>query len=119
MIDFDIKLTPDLSEVKSDLERSLEDATKRIFRELATDAPLEMQSLIGSPPPSAKGSPPARRSGNLQRSLRGTLTSPQSAEIEMADYAQYLDPVFDGYLERPFIEISIARTLKKTLVDLQ
>ncbi len=102
--------------VQADLTRTIEDATAQIVRSISENAPEEMRaemSITGGR--SQRGEAPHRQTGYLARSLRGTVTSPTSAEIEMADYAEYLDPLFGGNLDRPFAEIGITRAIAKSL----
>lgn len=117
----DISFQIEISQaVQADLTRTIEDATARIVRSIAEDAPEEMRlemSVTGGR--SSRGEAPHRQTGYLARSLRGTVTSPTQAEIEMADYAQYLDPLFGGNLDRPFAEAGITRAIAKSIENLQ
>ena len=132
---FEIDLDPDLQRVLSELGRSVEEVTAKIVKTIAEDAPGEMQAIMagsspsGKPAPgggkhSAKGQAPAIVTRELFRSLQGKVVSPTEAEILMADHGFYLDPLFEGepggggYLDRPFIELGLNRTIAKSLSDL-
>lgn len=118
-INFQIEIDPTVAFVMRDAERTIEDVTAQIVRQIATDAPDEMRALMNvTGGKSARGEAPHRQSGFLARSLSGRVVSPAEAEIEMAGYAEYLDPIFGGKLDRPFIEEGVARTLAKSLSDL-
>lgn len=112
----ELSLEPFDFELKADLERSIEETTASLVKDIAGSVPFDLQQAVGSSS-SAKGSPPAKRTGFLQRSIKGYVVSPTAIEIEMADYAQYLDPYLGGSLDRPFIEESLERTLAKSLGD--
>lgn len=99
-----------------DLTRTIEQATAEIIRQIADDAPAETAALMPTAAGrSKKGAPPNRQSGNLARTLRATVIAPTTAEIEMAGYAEYLDPFFGGNLDRPFIETGIDRAIAKNI----
>ncbi len=62
--------------VQADLSRSIEDATARIIRSIAEDAPDEMRaemSITGGR--SKRGEAPHRQTGFLARELKGTVTN--------------------------------------------
>ena len=100
-------------EIQTDLERLLEDATAQIMRDFEKEAPPVFKESLGNPPPSKRGSHPAKRSGNLQRTLTATLTAPDTVEMSFESYAQYLDSIFGGELGRDFIEEDVVRALSK------
>ena len=118
-VGFQIELAPEIERVRTDLERSIENVTSKVVRVIAEDAPEEMQSLMTAGGVSVKGESPRIRSGDLFRSLKGTVTSPTEIEIEMIGYSQFLDPVFGGNLDRPFVEKGIDRALAKSLSAFQ
>ena len=94
------------------ISRSLEEVTAQILRDIEKEAPEQFQQVLDSPPPSEEGNAPAKRTGNLIRSLQARVISPTEAELEMAYYAQHLDPFFDEpNYERPFIQRGMAQTL--------
>ena len=121
-MDFAVKfeITP------QDVARSLNEAVKPLKREvmqfLADEAPDAMQAVMMESSPagnpargggkhSAYGQPPAIITRTLLTSLRGRVIDENTVEIEMAHYAQYLDPAFGGRLNRPFIQPGIIRAL--------
>lgn len=113
-----------MPEIDAVLEKEMESETSDVIRKLADYAPEEMQKAMMLSVPSgagykggrrsAKGQPPAIATGNLLTSVHGAVLSNDTAEIEMAYYAEFLDPFFDkGYLDRPFIEDSITKSLER------
>ncbi len=106
--------------VAADLTRTIEDATAQLVRSIAEDAPDEMRaemSITGGR--SVRGEAPHRQTGYLARNIKGVVVSPTQAEIEFPFYAEYLDPVLDGNLDRPFIDIGITRAIAKSIENLQ
>lgn len=110
----------------SDIARSLNEEAKSLKQEvlkfIAEQAPDEMQAVMMESVPtgrpargggrhSAEGQPPAIITRELLTSLQGRVVDENTVEIEMAEHAKYLDPVFDGYLNRSFIQPAIIRTL--------
>lgn len=94
------------------LSRSIEEVTTQILRDIEKEAPEQFRQVLDNPPPSKEGDAPAKRSGNLIRTLKVTVINPLEAELEMAYYAQHLDPFFDEpNYDRPFIQRGMAKTL--------
>lgn len=95
-----------------DWTRTIEDVTAQIMKSFVEDAPMQFAQILDNPPPSSKGSPPAKRSGALIRSLKARVTAPDEAELEMINYATNLDAIFgEKNYDRPFVRRGIARTL--------
>lgn len=124
MLSFEIEIDPNAPAVIRDLERSADEVTEEIIRFVAEEAPGEMQRIMLESTPSgrsargggqrsAPGEPPAIESRELLTSIQGRVLDRSTAEISMASHAQYLDPVFGGYLNRPFIERGIEKALEK------
>lgn len=118
-ISFQAEIEPSISVIMADANRQIEDVTAQIVRQIAEDAPDEMRGLTSiTGGKSQRGEAPHRQSGFLARSLKGNVVSPTEAEIEMAGYAEYLDPIFGGRLDRPFVLEGVERALAKSLGDL-
>lgn len=118
IIDFSIEFEPQFASFERGLKSDLEKVSKDIVREVTELAPAEMRDLMGNNPPSLYGSPPVRRTGNLNRSLRGEMIGNSMGQISMAGYAEYLDPFLGGKLNRPFIASGIDKALVKIAGDL-
>ncbi|MBS3915593.1 MAG: hypothetical protein KG003_13950 [Bacteroidetes bacterium] len=108
-----MNLIADSKEFRKDLHRSIEQVTAQLVKDFADEVPEQLRALIDDPPPSRTGSPPAKRSGTLQRTLRAYVVGPTAAEIEFENYVAHLDPIFEGEHDRPFIERGIAKTLEE------
>jgi hypothetical protein len=121
-MDIQVSITP------SDIARSLNEEIKplkaKVLQFLADQAPDEMGAVMLESVPSGKnapgggkrsayGQPPAIETRELLTSLQGRVASENTVEVSMAGHARYLDPVFDGYLNRPFIEAGVIRALNK------
>lgn len=113
MLNFEIELDRDVAAVVRSLEKDIEEASAFLMKEIAEDAPDAMRSLMISGGVSKKGEPPRRQSEELANSIEGQVVSSSSVQISMANHAQWLDPVFGGYLHRPFIERGIDQVLEK------
>ncbi len=112
-INFSIEFDPSLVRFESGLKADVEKVSGELVREITELAPVEMRSLMGSNPPSARGQAPARRTGTLANSLQGQMIGQQTGQISMVHYAKYLDPFLSGHLERPFISRGIDAALVK------
>ena len=113
MLSFEIEIDPNAQSVVRDLEKSVEEISAEIMKEIAGGAPDAMRSLMQSGGVSKKGEPPRRQSGELADTIEAQVIGSSSVEISFANHAQYLDPVFGGYLNRPFIERGIDQVLEK------
>lgn len=133
--ELDINFSPDAQEIETALEKELSEVTTKLFKTIHDDAPDEMQAVMLRSSPtgnrargggfhSAEGQPPAVITKTLLHSLHGVQYDDKSAEIEMAYYGFYLDPIFKGqgkgggYLNRPFIEVAIDTVLNKAIPKL-
>lgn len=102
----------EISVSRLELEQTVKAATRQIVKDFVKDVPEELKALIDSPPPSAEGNPPAKRSGTLQRTLRAYVVGPLEIELEFEGYVRHLDPIFEeANYDRPFIKRGIAKTL--------
>ncbi|HEY0659604.1 MAG TPA: hypothetical protein VGD05_14105 [Pyrinomonadaceae bacterium] len=94
-----------------DLAAAVQETTKEFMRLLAAGMPDEMRSEMRQfPPASSEGNAPAKRTGELAGSFEAN-----DLTIVMAGHAQYLDPVFNGHLNRPFIMPAVARRLAELI----
>lgn len=112
MIEISTQLQPYAGAFEREIERDVESLTREILKDVVREAPEQMRSLMSDNPPSLVGSPPAKRSKTLFNSIEG---DEESQTISMAGHAFFLDPIFEGksagYLNRPFIDKAISRTL--------
>ncbi|MDQ3747971.1 MAG: hypothetical protein M3367_02985 [Acidobacteriota bacterium] len=108
---FSIDFNPEIATFERELKTDVESLSREIIKDVAQLAPLKMRESFGGNPPSPRGGPPAIDTGYLSNSLQGTVINATTGHIEMAHYAQYLDPFLGGHLDRPFIERAIAKTL--------
>lgn len=115
-MEFRIEINPILNEAIRELEDTTDVEIESIFKDLAIDAPNEWRRLMqgvksGHPARRTTGTPfirsafgeaPAIESFDLYDSMVG---NPEGASVifQFAEHAVYLDPVFGGYLNRPFI----------------
>lgn len=113
MLNFEIEIDPNASAVVRDLEKDVEDAFKEIMQYVADKSPDAMRSLMQSGGVSKKGEAPRRQSGELADTIEAQVIGNSSVQISFANHAQHLDPVFGGYLNRPFIERGIDQVLEK------
>lgn len=100
------------------INSDVEEISGEIVKEIVELSPNEMRDLMSDNPPSAFGSPPAVRSGDLSRSLQGRVIDRNTGEIQMIGYAEFLDPLFGGKLNRPFILTGIDRQIVRTIKSL-
>lgn len=131
-MNFLIEITPD--NIAGLLEKDIEETTKELMQDLAKFLPTEARAVIDessaggklysrssgtgfkrSHRASAKGQAPAKDSFELYNSFKAQMDGDLSATFEMAGHAAFLDPLFGGNLNRPFISESVERTLQKTL----
>ena len=117
-IEFSIDFDPNLVSFERELKTDIEREATAIVREIVELAPQEMRDLMSDSPPSARGNPPANRSGDLSRSFQGTMTSAASGQIAMIYYAGYLDPFLGGHLDRPLVEEGVDRAVVKVMRSL-
>lgn len=121
-VNFQIDIDPSAGGVIRELERDLQQIETALVKEISESAPEEMRNLMVSANPDGKtssiGNPPAKKSGKLFDSLQGKVLSADSASVEMAGHAVYLDPFLGGKLNRPFIIEGIDRAITKTLRSL-
>lgn len=127
---FDLEILPE--NLKAELR--LEDATRSIMREIPKYLPTAAREVIDESAPagktypksigegfrsfikrSAKGQAPAKDSFELYNSFRAKLSGDLEVTFEMASHAQWLDPVFGGYLDRPFLEESLDRSIIRAM----
>lgn len=118
-LDIEIELDPTIADIVRDLKQDVSEIEKQIVKTVAELAPAEMRNLMLEANPDGKtskiGKLPAIRSGQLADSLQGKVLSEDSATIEMAGHAVYLDPFLGGKLNRPFVIEGIDRAVVKTL----
>lgn len=127
MPDFYIEISPVLTSAIRELKDATDEEVEHFFKDLAIDAPAEMRTLMdtanrsGRPAVRTTGTPftrsavgevPGIESFDLYDSMQGEAQG-KSATLKFAEHAQWLDPVFDGYLNRPFIEKGIENAVKK------
>lgn len=97
---------------KPDLNRTIEEVTAQLLRDFKKEAPGQFTEILDNPPPSKEGGPPAKRTGNLIRTLKVNVINPTDAEIIFPFYVQHLEPFFEEpNHDRPFVQRAIARTL--------
>ncbi|MCY7376305.1 MAG: hypothetical protein LH472_10090 [Pyrinomonadaceae bacterium] len=118
MIDFSIEIDPTIAAFERGLTADIEKLSTEIVREVVELAPVEMRDLMGNNPPSARGSAPARRTGNLANSLQGRLTGTNAGEIDLIYYSEFLDPFLGGKLDRPFALTGIDNAIVKVAKSL-
>jgi len=107
-----MNLEINVHDFQKDIHRTIEEMTAELVKDFADQAPDSFQEILDNPPPSKEGNPPAKRSGDLSRTLRAYVVGPTEAELEFEGYAAFLDPLFDeNNYNRPFIEKGIAKTL--------
>lgn len=126
MFEFRINLQPVLEAAIRELKAAAGEETEKLMKDLAIDAPNEMRSLMdtaqrsgrkakrttGEPfTRSARGEIPGIESFDLYDSMRGEADK-NSLTLYFAEEAKYLDPVFGGYLNRPFIEKGLENAVK-------
>jgi len=117
-VSFSIDFDPNLASFERELKTDIEREGAAVLREIVELAPAEMRDLMGNNPPSARGNPPANRSGDLSRSFTGTMTSAATGQIAMIYYAGYLDPFLGGHLDRPLVEEGVDRAVVKVMRSL-
>jgi hypothetical protein len=114
MFEIRINLQPVLESAVRELKAATDKETEGVLKRFAEFAPAELRSLLeDGPPRSVKGNPPHNDSFELYNSIRAEMAGKKEVVIEFAEHAQYLDPVFGGYLDRPFIERGIESAVKR------
>lgn len=132
----DVSITP--GDIQAELSADIEKVTDRFFQSLKSELAPAAREVIDSSSPagrlyartrgegftrshkaSAQGQPPAKDSFELYNSFRAEKSGSRQVTFSMAGHARYLDPVFGGYLNRPFlgetVKIAVSNTLAKDL----
>lgn len=110
------KFEQDLQESFRLLGNDSLDEVEDILTRVVTESPDDMRLMMGFNPPSERGNPPMRRTGDLADSLRGEMISKTAGEIEMMYYSQYLDENFpEEYLFRNFASEGVFERLETVL----
>ncbi len=117
-INLSIELVPTANVFASALKADAQKVAGEIVREITEFAPDEMRDLMSLKSPSDKGTPPGIRTRNLYNSFQGSMTDSDTGQIQMAYYAEFLDPFFGGNLDRPFVLEGVDRAIVKTVKNL-
>lgn len=135
-MNLEIEITP--GDIKRELQAATDEAADRFFRELKRELAPAAREVIDSSTPSgnlyarksgegfkrfhrasAKGEVPAKDSFALYNSFRAQITGEREITFSMAEHARWLDSLFGGYLNRPFLEeaidLGVTRALPRSI----